>query len=745
MRHAISIRTYITVLIVATILPILIFAGLLVHRAATNEQELMTRAMRDTTRAAAIDLNRQIGGMMSLALSIADARTLQADEMAAFHVRWSHVVEREGQTAVLYDTAGQQVVNTSVPFGTVLPAEPEMISRVLATGAVEISGLTREKSTGMQVISITVPVRRDGKLIFILSLRIMNAIASVMAQQIFLPEQVAELIDRGGAIIHRTSDLNKYVGVQITPDFLQEIDGRDDGWFVTKSLDDVPVYVAFNRVKLTGWVLAVAMPTRVLFAPATQSLLRLFALAGGTLLLVSLLAWAIGRRIANAVAGLTQFAVSLGTGAPDEPIKLTHIREVNAVAESMHAASDTLRQQVEHRERAEQQLVQSQKMEAVGQLTGGMAHDFNNLLAIIVGSLELLRERSASDPVNLEFAEEAMNAASRGAELTRQMLVFARRQPLVPVRCDLNEVITVFVRLLSRTLGEDIVIDLQLAPDLWPVRVDRVQFEATITNLATNARHAMPRGGRLTIATRNTHLDEDYAETHMEVAAGDYVSIEVRDTGTGMAPHVMDRIFEPFFTTKEPGQGTGLGLSMVFGFLKQSGGHITAYSELGSGTTFQLYLPPALGPESLDAPTVSNAPAPGASRGEIILAVEDNSVLRRILCRQLTDAGYRVIEADNARSALNRIESNEPIDLLLTDIVMPGGMNGHELARLAALLRPGLKILLTSGFSDSSNGGASQTASTRFLRKPYSKDDLLRLVHEALNSGEPATNDAASS
>jgi CheY-like chemotaxis protein len=231
--------------------------------------------------------------------------------------------------------------------------------------------------------------------------------------------------------------------------------------------------------------------------------------------------------------------------------------------------------------------------------------------------------------------------------------------------------------------------------------------------------------------TRNTRLDEDYAVAHTELAPGDYASIEVSDTGTGMAPELLDRIFEPFFTTKEPGQGTGLGLSMVFGFLKQSGGHINVYSEVGEGTTFRLYLPPTSEVAASGGTVAEPPPEPG--RNETILVVEDSAGLRRVLTRQLTAAGYRVLAVENARTAIEHIETPEVIDLLLTDIVMPGGMNGHELARVAVQLRPNLKTLLTTGFSDMANGGVVVPSSTRILRKPYRKDELLRLVRDALN------------
>ena len=275
------------------------------------------------------------------------------------------------------------------------------------------------------------------------------------------------------------------------------------------------------------------------------------------------------------------------------------------------------------------------------------------------------------------------------------------------------------------------MMDLMLSDDVWPVLIDKVQLEAAITNLATNARHAMPRGGQLSISTRNTSLDAGYAETHLDVTPGDYVLIEVTDTGTGMPPEVLSRIFEPFFSTREAGQGSGLGLSIAFGFLKQSGGHISAYSEVGIGSTFRLYLPRSRQGSAIEVPQPPALAEPEHGRGETVLVVEDNLGLRQVLLRQLTAGGYRVIEAGDAREAVEKIESGVAIDLLLTDIVMPGGMNGRELADRAAALRPDLKIILTSGFSEYTNGSMTPPG-RRILRKPYLRRELLSLLHETL-------------
>ena len=377
----------------------------------------------------------------------------------------------------------------------------------------------------------------------------------------------------------------------------------------------------------------------------------------------------------------------------------------------------------------ENQLAQSQKMEAIGNLTGGMAHDFNNLLGIIVGNLDLLRDQQTGDPLSAELTEEALDAALRGADLTRRLLAFARRQPLQPERSDVNELVAGITHLLKRTLGEQVEITLELRMDVWPVMVDPAQLESAIVNLATNARDAMPGGGRLSIKTDNRALDPDYASQHAELQPGDYVLIEVSDTGTGMPPEVLNRVFEPFFTTKEQGKGTGLGLSMVFGFMKQSGGHINVYSEPGIGTTFRLYLPRSSVSTGDEAAAAAQPMALGA--GETVLAVEDNASLRRVAVRQLTQLGYRVHEAEDAQAALNILEK-ERVHLLFTDIVMPGGTSGYELAHEVQSRWPETKVLLTSGFPEVKTDGDQRPSDIRMLNKPYRRDDLARTIREVL-------------
>jgi len=395
----------------------------------------------------------------------------------------------------------------------------------------------------------------------------------------------------------------------------------------------------------------------------------------------------------------------------------------------------TIRLDVTERHEMEDQLRQAQKMEAVGQLTGGVAHDFNNLLTVVIGQLDLIAEAVAQDPALSARVAATIQAAERGADLTRRLLAFSRRQALRPQVVELNPLVQGMGGLLRRSLGEAIELQFALDDGLWPTLVDPGQVENALLNIALNSRDAMPRGGKLTIETGNRHLDADYVAHEPEVAEGDYVMLAVSDTGTGMAPEVLERAFEPFFTTKEVGQGSGLGLSMVYGFAKQSGGHVKIYSEPGHGTTVRLYLPRATRSDGATGQAEATAEPRGGS--ETVLAVEDDGAVRRLAVNLLTSLGYRVVEAVDGHAALALLRQRDDIDLLFTDMVMPGGMSGSDLAREARLLRPGLKVLFTTGYTRAAATNNGTGPGGDVIVKPYRKQDLARMLRRVLD-GEAA-------
>jgi PAS domain S-box-containing protein len=387
----------------------------------------------------------------------------------------------------------------------------------------------------------------------------------------------------------------------------------------------------------------------------------------------------------------------------------------------------------------QEQLAASQKMEAVGQLSGGIAHDFNNLLMVVIGNLETVQRQAAkqqSNPAMTRALANAMRGAQRAATLTSRLLAFSRRQALDPKPMDVNKFLIGAADFIQRSLGENVQVEVVGSPGLWFVEVDANQLEVALLNLAINARDAMPSGGKLTIESANVFADENYSRYNPEIPPGQYVAICVTDNGVGMPSDVIDRAFEPFYTTKELGQGTGLGLSQVYGFVKQSGGHVKIYSEVGQGTTVKIYLPRLVGRVTEDEPDAEGTHV-GAEESEAILVVEDNTDVRAYLAEVLRSLNYRVTTVPNTQAALDVLKQNGRIDLLLTDIVMPGG-DGRELAKQATILRPDVRVLFMTGYSRNAvvhQGRLDEGVD--LLQKPVSQTQLATRVRMALDRKRP--------
>ncbi len=440
-----------------------------------------------------------------------------------------------------------------------------------------------------------------------------------------------------------------------------------------------------------------------------------------------------------------------GTADGDHFVEQRYLTRAGAVTwarvrKTLLRTSDTretlalgLVEDITRQKQAEAELRQAQKMEAIGQLTGGIAHDFNNLLGVIIGNVEFLLDALQERPDEADLAKEILDSALSGADLTRRLLAFARRQTLQPRRIDLNAYLPNHVAILRRVLGETTQITTTFASDLWPTRADPSQVGDALLNLAINARDAMPHGGSISIETANAHVDSG---THVgagigaddgDMAPGDYIVLSVTDTGTGMAPELLERIVEPFFTTKGPGVGSGLGLSMIYGFAKQSGGHLRIDSELGHGTTVRLYLPRALDEETDDREIADD---PSLPRGnESILLVDDNAEMRAVGRRHLASLGYRVTEAESGPAALALLRGQDRYDLLFTDVAMPHGVTGYQLAAAARQLQPGLKVLFTTGYA----GPRTKTEPAglppgAMICKPYRKQELAMTMRAALKA-----------
>ena len=397
--------------------------------------------------------------------------------------------------------------------------------------------------------------------------------------------------------------------------------------------------------------------------------------------------------------------------------------------------SEVLLERFREAEANESRIRQAQKMEAVGQLTGGIAHDFNNILTVITGTIDILAEAVTHNRQLVEITSLIRDAAERGASLTRHLLAFARKQPLQPSDVDVNALMVDTIELLRSTIGDHVDIDFRSAPDLPRALVDSNQLVTAIINLALNARDAMPKGGKLRIETRTAELKPSDVHAHDGLAAGDYVAIALIDNGQGIAEADLAKVFEPFFTTKDVGKGTGLGLSMVYGFVKQSNGHIALDSEVGRGTRVMLYLPRAAVLSPAAAPKRRQPEMRGAQ--EIVLVVEDDRLVRSYVLTQIESLGYTTLSANNGGEALAVLDSGAPVDLLFTDVIMPGAMNGRDLATEAEKRRPGLRVLFTSGYTENAidqDGKLEQ--GILFLAKPYSRAELARMLRIALHEGE---------
>jgi signal transduction histidine kinase/CheY-like chemotaxis protein len=757
-----TIRGYLVLLTLAIVVPILIFAAILYFGYYNSELSRIETDLQYDARQLALTVDRDVAGLQHSAQTLATATRIRDRDYAGFYEQAQRVRSFGGVNILLRELNGQQVVNTRVEYGTPLPLEPlASDQQALSMRRPVISGVIVGAVARQHVFTITVPIINDDQVTHFLNLSVPVSRLVNLVQENLVTGRRAGIVDNAGLIMARSERSQDLIGAPAARDFLEQARKETGVWAGTNIRGEI-VRTASAVAQTSGWIIYVSLPESTIRDSLRETFWAVTALGVALTIAALLLAYMVGGRLAGSMHLLAAEAAQLGRGERVAARTLP-VTEINEIGNAISAASVDLAQreserdkaigdlrrlsgslekmvsdrthelvdEMARRESAEETLRQAQKMDAIGKLTGGIAHDFNNMLAVVLGNLDLAKRRLAKGVTNIDqYLNGAQEGGRRAAALTQRLLAFSRQQPLAPEAVDANKLVSGMSEMLRRTLGEAIRIETVLAGGLWRIYADPNELENALLNLAVNARDAMPEGGKLTIETGNAHLDDRYVAEHPEVSAGQYVMLAVTDTGVGMTGEVSEKAFDPFFTTKSSGVGTGLGLSQVYGFVKQSGGHVRIYSEVGEGTTIKVYLPRYFGAAEPARPAVERGALPTNDGSVSILVVEDEEGVRRYSTDALRDLGYRVLEADGAERALEIIDAEPDISILFTDIVMPD-INGRRLAEAALARRPTLKVLFTTGYTRNAivhNGMLDP--GVMLLSKPFTLEELARKVAE---------------
>ncbi len=734
-----SIRSRLLIIaILATLVPGLL-VGIRFFQDRANGINAARERLTEVAELIARDLDAKIKGTAQLLYGLARARDLENPDIETCSLFLSDVREQNPQyTGILTVEPNGSLFCDSLQSGRKLNlTDRTYFKRALAMESGVAVEATFGRLTGLAVLQIAKPVRGENGVLQYILLASFNL--QKFAEGFDGQLQHVEILlakNDGTVLAWLPKDKAKFQpGTQIEDaDFAGQIrqaaSGTGDKTAILASGETVWAFADTAAIAEAGLHVLVGLPKSELIASANKRLFQDIV----TLVTVSLLlfagVWALAEfSIRRQIARIAQMMTKLGKGELAARISPPYpTGDLGRLMALTNRAAQSLEQQRIEIEELHQQLRHAQKMEAIGHLTGGVAHDFNNLLTVVIGNAETMAERLGDQPTLKALAEMTGRAANRGADLTKRLLAFARRQPLSPKTVDVNHLISGMDGLLRRTLGEQIDISVVAAPDLWTARIDPSELENAILNLCINARDAMPQGGNLTISTANTTIGVEAGSTELE--AGQYVQLTIADTGIGMDRATLERVFEPYFTTKEIGRGSGLGLSIVYGFVKQSRGHVQIKSEPGRGTSVRLYLPR----DTSGASTKDEYEADGSILGgkERILLVEDDPMVKSYVGELLKSLGYQVVIAESAREALERLAADGAFDLVFTDIVMPGGMDGTQLAQEIHRRRPALPVLFTSGYSEKAVAMQSDGAK-HFIAKPYRRRDLAAKLRAVLD------------
>ncbi|HKS63469.1 MAG TPA: ATP-binding protein [Xanthobacteraceae bacterium] len=757
-----TIRGYLVLLTLAIMVPVLVFAAILYFGYYNSELARIESELQYDARQLALTIDRDVAGLQYTAQTLSTATRIRDRDYPGFYEQAQRVRSFAGVNVLLRERNGQQVVNTRVEYGTPLPLERlASDEQAASTRRPVISGVILGAVAQQHVFTITVPIVTDDEVTHFLNLSLPVSRLVNLIQENLVSGRRAGVVDNAGLIMARSERFQELVGTPAARDFVAQARRETGVWTGTNTTGEV-VRTASAIGQASGWIIYVSLPESAIRDSLRESFWAVTALGVALTVAALLLAYVVGGRLAGSMQVLSAGAAQLGRGERVAARTLP-VAEISAIGNAISTASVALAQregerdkaitdlqrlsdslekmvsdrtrelvdEMARRERAEETLRQAQKMDAIGKLTGGIAHDFNNMLAVVLGNLELAKRRLAKGVTSIDqYLTGAQEGGKRAAALTQRLLAFSRQQPLAPAAVDANKLVSGMSEMLRRTLGEAIRVETVLAGGLWRIHADPNELENALLNLAVNARDAMPDGGKLTIETANAHLDDNYVVEHTEVPAGQYVMLAVTDTGAGMTGDVAAKAFDPFFTTKKSGIGTGLGLSQVYGFVKQSGGHVKIYTELGEGTAIKVYLPRYFGAAEPARPAIDRGSLPTNDGSVSILVVEDEDAVRRYSTDALRDLGYRVLEADGARQALDIIDAEPDIAILFTDVVMPD-MNGRRLVEAALARRPALKVLFTTGYTRNAivhNGMLDP--GVVLLSKPFTLEELARKMAE---------------
>lgn len=759
-------------LALATAIPLLVLAFLMVLQMVNQDRASIRQGLSTSARTLAGLVDNEIKVHAAIASTLATSPFVLTQNLPEFWLEAKKALKFvPGSWINVASPDGIIRMSTLVELGKPLPphAAPELIERAFKTGRYQVSNLLLGASSRKLTILIIVPVFHDGKPLYCISIAVPPESFLGLLSKNFSNAYIAAIIDQNHKFVARTPEHAERLGTLAAPGWREFIAKSPEGWSENVSVEGNWILTGYVPTA-NGWTVGVAQLETELNKQINRILWSL-ALVGSLLLLSSLaLAWWLAVRSGRSMSSLANAAQAVGEGTPLQPLPRAPFLEAQIIADSLGTASQELRKRGEElarinsqlesevaertsdlvsemrrREEIEGTLRQTQKMEAIGQLTGGIAHDFNNMLTIVIGNLDTLQRRLRS--VEPEVAtplskpvESAMKGARNAAKLTHRLLAFARQQPLAPKPLDIRTLVAGMSDMLTRMAGESVKIETVSGAGLWPVLVDENQLENALLNLVVNSRDAMPNGGQITIETSNAYLDDSYVAYAGDIKAGQYVMLSVSDIGSGIPADKIEKLFEPFFTTKPAGQGTGLGLAMIHGFVKQSGGHIRIYSEVGQGTTVKIYLPRM---QSVDLPasemTERKRQLPRAVDGETILLVEDDDGVRDYAVEVLQEAGYKVVAVGEGRAALRALEKLDRVDLLFTDVVLGGDLNGRQVAEEANKLRPNLLVLFTTGYTRNAIVHHGRLdAGVHLLNKPYTNHDLTESVRGLIDRSKRA-------